>query len=146
MSRRGCRWFEPESCLFPDLTRPEGHKFGRRQVAYAHGTLGMQLGGADPDFSAKAELPAVVETGGRVDGGEGGVGLAQKARGVGVVVGANDFGVVRAVTGDVSQRVIQRIHDADRKDQVMELLPEVAGLRGNGLRSEFSMPSTRRQT
>ena len=61
----------------------------------------MQLGGADPDFSAKAELPAVVETGGRVDGGEGGVGLAQKARGVGVVVGANDFGVVRAVTGDV---------------------------------------------
>ena len=54
----------------------------------------MQLGGADPDFSAKAELPAVVETGGRVDGGEGGVGLAQKARGVGVVVGANDFGVV----------------------------------------------------
>ncbi len=95
----------------------------------------MQLGGADPDFSAKAELPAVVETGGRVDGGEGGVGLAQKARGVGVVVGANDFSVVRAVTGDVIQRVIQRIHDADRKDQVMELLPEVAGPRGNGLRS-----------
>ena len=65
----------------------------------------------------------------------GGVGLAQEARGVGVVVGANDFSVVRAVTGDVIQRVIQRIHDADRKDQVMELLPEVAGLRGNGLRS-----------
>ena len=51
----------------------------------------MQLGGADPDFSAKAELPAVVETGGRVVVGEAGVGLAQKARGIGVVVGANDL-------------------------------------------------------
>ena len=88
------------------------------EFAQAHGAAGVEFVGGDADLGAEAEFAAVGEAVGDIVENAGGVDRAQEAFGGGLVFGDDGVGVMRAVGVDVIDRLIDRVHDFDRKDEV----------------------------
>ena len=91
---------------------PQNHKLGGGELFYAHGAVGVQLGGGNANFRAQTQLAAIVKAAGGVDRHHGGVRLTQEAAGVVQVAGADDFRMVGTVAGNVVQRRVQIFHYA----------------------------------
>ena len=90
----------------------------RGQLAEAAGAAGVELVGADADLGAQAELAAVVETGAGVDHHGRAVDLGDEPLGRGEVGGDDRLGVARAVPGDMSDGLFERVDDGDGQDLV----------------------------
>ncbi len=90
----------------------------------------MDLVGADADLGAQAELAAVVEAGAGVDHDGRAVDLGDEPLGGREVAGDDGLGVARAVTGDVVDRLVDRLDNADGQDLVEVLGVPVGRLGG----------------
>jgi hypothetical protein len=86
----------------------------RRQAFEADRSARVQLVGGDADLGAEAVLVAVGEARRGVPHHRGRVDLAQEALGARAVAGDDRVGVLRAVLGDVRDRLVEALHHADR--------------------------------
>ena len=85
----------------------------------------MDAGGADADFGAEPELVPVVESRRRIHKDRGGVYVLEELRGVRLVLRDDRLGVLRAVPGDVVERLIKVCHHLHGKDQVQKFRPPI---------------------
>src|SRR5579859_7237007 len=81
----------------PDLSVAVHDPVKRGQRFETHGPGPVQLARRNPDFGAEPEFAAVVETCARVDNDASSIDFVAPARRVGRVIGADRFGMARAV-------------------------------------------------
>jgi len=92
------------------LSVTEDNPFIGRQLFKPHRTAGVQLLCAYPHLRPQSELTAVGEPGAGVNVHTRGVHLVKKTHRAGVILGDDSLGMPRAVTFDMFQRLVQRVH------------------------------------
>src|SRR5207244_1074098 len=117
----------------PELTVALDDELDRRQLLDADGTSRVDARGGDTHLGAHPELPAVDETGRRVDQHRRGVDLAREAARVAERVGDDGLREPGAVAADVGDGVVKAVDDPHREHEVQVFLVPIALGRGRDL-------------
>src|SRR5262249_48862582 len=119
--------------LLANLTVAVDDVLGGRQLLNTDGATRVQTRRRDAHFGAHPELSTVDEARGGIDHDGGGVDLAREAPRVGERVRHDGLGQARAVTPDVSDRLLEVVDHADGEDEVEVLLVPIARRGRSGL-------------
>src|SRR6266849_4847697 len=118
----------------PELTVALGDELDRRQLLDADGTSRVDARGGDAHLRAHPELPAVDETGRRVDQHRRGVDLAREAARVAERVGDDGLREPGAMAADVGDGLVEAVDDPDGQHEIQVLLIPVLLRRRDRLR------------